>query len=250
MELNKLYLANGMEGSRNIPSKSVDLILCDLPYGTTQNKWDIIIPFNQLWEQSERIIKDNGAIVLTSAEPFTSLLVTSNLKLYKDKWVWIKNKATGHLNAKKMPLNGHEDILVFYKNPPIYNPQMTYRHRPMNAATSKHTSSVYGTGKATLNQAGTRERYPTDVLYFDVVNNDSYDRIHDNQKPVELFEYFIKTYTNEGAIVVDFATGSATTAIACMNTFRNYICFENDEEIYLKAQRRIIRHTPQLRLIA
>lgn len=251
MELNKSYNQCCLIGMpEKVEDKSIDLILADLPYEITQNSWDFIIPFAPMWEQYERVIKDNGAIILTAAEPFTSLLVCSNLGLYKDKMVWVKNKATNHLNAKRQPLNAHEDILIFYKQQPTYNPQKTYRHRPMNYAVTKHTSNVYGKGKSTVNNAGTRERYPQDVLYFDVVNNDNPERIHDNQKPVELFEYLIKTYTNEGAVVLDNSAGSGTTAIACINTNRNYILFEKYKEMFEKMERRIERHVPQLRLIA
>lgn len=235
LELNKIYNMDCLIGMKLIPDKSIDMIFCDLPYGTTQSPWDIVIPFAPMWEQYERIIKDSGAIVLMCCEPFTSQLVCSNPRLYKDRWTWVKNKSTCHFNAKKMPLNITEDIRVFYKNPPVYNPQKTTGHKPMNFAIGNHKSGVYGKGKNTANNAGATDRYPNDVVYFKVVNNDDPKRIHENQKPVSLVRYFIRTYTNEGDVVYDGCSGSGSTPEACILEGRNFIAMEKDKIKYDKS---------------
>jgi site-specific DNA-methyltransferase (adenine-specific) len=227
--LNQIINADCFDVFPQIPDGSVDMILCDLPYGTTQSPWDSVLPFGPLWEHYERIIKDNGAIVLFAKAPFDKVLAVSNLKLYRNEWIWEKNKATGHLNSKKMPLQAHENILVFYKRPPVYNPQMSQGHKPMNAATNNHKSSVYGSGVNWSNEAGKTDRLPRSVLYFPVVNNDDPDRIHPNQKPVELIEYLIRTYTNEGETVLDNCGGSCVAAEAAVRTKRNYIVIEKDD---------------------
>ncbi|WOF33041.1 site-specific DNA-methyltransferase (plasmid) [Bacillus subtilis] len=211
-----------------IKDKSIDMILCDLPYGTTQNKWDSIIPLDKIWKEYNRIIKDNGAIVLTAQTPFDKVLGASNLKMLKYEWIWEKNRGTGHLNAKKMPMKSHENILVFYKKLPTYNPQMREGEPYVRKDCSKSSLNKGNYGKTneshtTVNNGG---RYPLSVLNFNSVER----TVHPTQKPVELFEYLIKTYTNEGELVLDNCMGSGTTAIACINTKRNYIGFETEEE--------------------
>lgn len=237
--LNSIINADCFEIFPKVPSGSIDMILCDLPYGTTRSPWDSILPFDQLWKSYERIIKDNGAILLFAKAPFDKVLAASNLKLFRYEWIWEKNKATGHLNASHMPMQAHENILVFYKNTPIYNPQMTEGHRPMNRATTRHTSGVYGNGRESENQAGTTIRNPRSVLYFPVVNNDDPERIHPNQKPVELLEYLIRTYTNEGDTVFDNCGGSCSTAVAANRCKRNYIVIEKDPTFAAKGINRV-----------
>ncbi|CEG02211.1 DNA-methyltransferase [Bacillus sp. B-jedd] len=251
MELNKIYNADcvGESGMKILPDKSIDLILCDLPYGTTNCAWDTVIPFNLLWSQYERIIKDNGAIVFFAQSPFDKVLGASNLPLYRYEWIWEKNKATGHLNADKMPMKAHENLLVFYKKAPVYNPQMSIGHKPMNYAKNNHNSEVYGKGKQTICDVGTTKRYPRSVLQFQIVNNDDPDKVHPTQKPVELCEYMIKTYTNPGAVVLDNCSGSGSTLLAALNTDRYYIGFEKHEPYYKKSLERIDRHTTQLSLV-
>jgi site-specific DNA-methyltransferase (adenine-specific) len=227
--LNQIINADCFDIFPSIETCSVDMILCDLPYGTTQSPWDSILPFDKLWAAYERIIKDNGAIVLFAKAPFDKALAASNMKLFKYEWIWEKNKATGHLNKSLMPLQAHENILVFYKRPPVYNPQMSQGHKPMHAATNNHKSSVYGDGIPWTNEAGSTERLPRSVLYYPVVNNDDPERIHPNQKPVELCEYLIRTYTNLGETVLDNCAGSCTTAVAAERTGRNYIVIERDQ---------------------
>ena len=218
-----------------IADKSVDMVLCDLPYGTTACKWDTIIPFDKLWEQYERIIKDNGAIVLFASQPFTSVLGASNIKYLKYGWIWAKSRATGHLNAKKMPMKNYEDILVFYKQPPTYNPQnLIYSPRKvMNSKSDSlrgidnKTSTVSGGIKyEEYNQEYTN--YPRQVLNI----NSEGKTVHPTQKPLELIEYLIKTYTNEGELVLDNTFGSNTTGLACKNLNRKYIGVEMDSNYF------------------
>jgi DNA modification methylase len=237
-KINNVYNMDCLEGMKMIPDKSIDMILCDLPYGTTQCKWDTVIPFEPLWGQYKRVIKDNGAIVLTSSQPFTSALIMSNPNWFKYSWVWEKSKATGFLNAKKRPLVAHEDICVFYKKPPLYNPQMTSGDSYNKGIRKKQTDDdVYGK----FNQVEVKSegaRYPRSVQYFKTAESEG-KTIHKTQKPIALFEYLIKTYTNEGEIVLDNCMGSGTTALACINTKRNFIGFELDSVYFKLANERI-----------
>ena len=244
IELNRIYNEDCLEGMKRIPDGSVDMILCDLPYGTTVCKWDTVIPFEALWEQYERVIKDNGAIVLTAAQPFTSALVMSNPKLFKYDWVWKKPRGTGHLNAQKQPMRDKEDILIFYKKQCTYNPQLE-SGEPYSKLKGGRKSRISEKGDTTygkfMNGADYRNdnngfRYPKQVLEFGVVERNT---LHPTQKPVPLFEYLILTYTNEGEIVLDNCMGSGTTAIACINTGRKYIGFELDKHYCDIANERI-----------
>ena len=244
MELNleeKINLLHGdcLELMNDIPDKSVDMILCDLPYGVTQCKWDVIIPFDKLWEQYNRIIKDNGAVVLFGNEPFTSLLICSNLKNFKYNWIWQKNKATGFLNAKKQPLNDNETISVFYKKQCTYNPQMTVAEKTYKRGMAKRSKSdCYGEEKDFV-QIETGLRYPKRIQYFN--NNHTREQLHPTQKPVELLEYLIKTYTNEDEVVLDNCMGSGSTGVACINTNRRFIGMEIEEKYFEIAKNRILK---------
>lgn len=233
----KVFLEDCIAGMKRMPDKSVDMILCDLPYGTTQCKWDSIIPFDKLWAQYERVIKTDGAIVLTSAQPFTSMLVASNVKLYRYSWVWEKSKATGYLNAKKRPLNAHEDVLVFYKRLPVYNPQMT-DGTPYDKGKAHRPTDVYGAQRAVHIKNAHGKRYPRSVQYFKTAESEG-KVIHPTQKPLALFEYLVATYTRPGELVLDNCMGSATTAIACMNLKRQFVGFENDQDYAKKLEARI-----------
>lgn len=245
MELNKIYNEDCLEGMKRIPDKSVDMILCDLPYGVTACKWDSVIPFEPLWEQYNRIIKDNGAVVLFGSEPFSSNLRMSNIENFKYKWTWIKNQATNHLHAKRMPMRKTEDINVFFKNSSWYNPQKTYGHIPTSSAKGCSNGVIYHGKNIRDYKGGDTSRMPIDVLEFNCVNN--YAKVHPNEKPVDLFEYLIKTYTNEGETVLDNCMGSGTTAIACINTNRNYIGFELDKGYYDIANERIEKRVSELK---
>ena len=231
IELNRIYNEDCLEGMKRIPDKSIDMILCDLPYGTTACKWDSIIPFEPLWEQYERIIKDNGAIVLTASQPFTTVLINSNIKRFRYSWIWEKEQGVNFLMAKKQPLKVHEDICVFSKKQTVYNPQMT-EGKPYISGKGDSGEVTGRVKKVQTKNNGTR--YPKSVIQFKRETG-----LHPTQKPVELFEYLIKTYTNEGETVLDNCMGSGTTAIACINTNRNYIGFELDKHYCEIANERI-----------
>lgn len=246
IELNKIYNEDCLIGMRRIPDKSIDMILCDLPYGVTKNKWDLAIDPKLLWEQYERVIKDNGAIVLFGQDKFTAQMMLSNPKLHRYNLIWQKTTPTGFLNARKMPLRTHEDIMVFYKNLPTYNPQKTIGHK-RKVSTAEHKrnslkSTNYGDYK--LHTYDSTERYPTSVLRFPTDKQKS--AIHPTQKPVALCEYLIRTYTNEGETVLDNCIGSGSTAIACINSNRSYIGFEIDKKYYDLAIERIAGYVKPL----
>jgi len=235
-----------LEIMKDFPDKSVDMILCDLPYEKTTCKWDTIIPFKLLWEQYERIIKDNGAIVLTASQPFTTELISSNLYLYKYNWVWEKDKPTNFVFANKQPMKYHEDICVFYKHQPTYNKQMIERSAGGKARCK--TGVNHGNRKMQgvdtiyksiekINFYDKSLKNPSTIIYFNTGRRN--DLIHPTQKPTLLFEYLIKTYTNENDIVLDNAAGSCTAAIACKNTNRRWICIEKEEEYCNKSVERI-----------
>jgi len=243
----KIELIQGdcLEVMKDIPDKSIDMILCDLPYGTTACKWDTIIPFEPLWEQYKRIIKDNGAIVLFGAEPFSSYLRLSNIKDYKYDWVWNKKRPTGFALVKKQPMRQHEIISVFYGSRCCYNRQFLDKkkenQRPNKRKTN--TESPYTTSVIVNNikpkfsdEWEDTKTNPMSILEF---SNPNYNKLHPTQKPVALFEYLIKTYTNEGDLVLDNCMGSGTTGVACKNLNRNFIGIEKDPECFKIAEKRI-----------
>ena len=233
----ELWHGDCLELMKNIPDGSVDMILCDLPYGTTNNKWDSVIPFSDLWNNYERIIKYNGCIALFSQMPFSAMLVMSNPKLFRYEWIWNKTLAQGFLNANKMPLRSHENILIFYKKLPTYNPQKT-KGMPYNKGIRKaNCTSNYGNIGENNGINATGERFPVDVLNFSNANHKN--QKHPTQKPVALLEYLIKTYTNEGETVLDNCMGSGSTGVACVNTNRNFIGIELDEGYFNIAKKRI-----------
>lgn len=279
LEINKIYNEDCLIGMEKIKDKSIDMILCDLPYGTTQNKWDCIIPLNDyvevevknkkvcmseneyklycfdndissnefkinwksyskkgLWSHYKRIIKDDGAIILTSAQPFTSHLIESNKEMFKYSLVWDKKNTTGFLNAKKQPLRKHEDICIFYKKSATYNPKMVERGKPrIKGGKNRVNRGCYGdyADTNTFNNL----YYPTSIL--EISNADKKNIIHPTQKPEELFQYLIETYSNKGDIVLDNCMGSGTTAIASLVTNRNFIGFELDSNYFNQIIERI-----------
>ena len=222
-----------LEAMKSIPDGSIDLVLTDPPYGTTSCKWDSIIPLEQMWEQLKRIIKPNGAIVMTASQPFTTVLAHSNLKYFRYEWIWLKSNSTGFQLAKKMPLKKHENILVFYNKLPTYNPQGLRLYGKRNRRGS------VGNGGHLANECNDYiqefTNYPTQTIKFDYDK----DKIHPTQKPVALMEYLVKTYTNEGDTVLDFTMGSGSTGVACVNTNRNFIGIELDEKYFEIAKKRI-----------
>lgn len=233
----ELHQGDCLEIMKDIPTGLVDMILCDLPYGTTDCKWDEIIPLDKLWKEYERIIKEDGAIVLTAAQPFTTHLINSNRKAFKYCWYWIKNISTGFCFAKYQPLRKVEDVCVFYKKRPKYNPQGLVRlenaKKKMRKSKKNNGEWVYSN---TLNGEYTPQwtNYPNNVLEFKTERG-----YHPTQKPVPLFEYLIKTYTDEGMIVLDNCMGSGTTGVACMSTNRKFIGIEMDEKYFKIAKSRI-----------
>lgn len=219
-----------------IPDKSIDMILCDLPYAQTSNHWDSIIPFDKLWEQYNRVIKENGAIVLTAKGKFLFELVNSNFEDYRYEWVWNKRKGSNFAHVKKMPLNVHEYVVVFYKKLPTYNPQMT-EGKPYTQKRKQESVKGIADNLGRYTTVSNGLRYPKTIIEVDGIAQR--DIIHPTQKPVSLFEYLIKTYTNSGETVLDNCIGSGTTAIACINTNRNFIGFEKDVTYYKLANNRI-----------
>ena len=220
-----------------IEDKSIDAIICDLPYGTTACKWDEVLPFDKLWEQYERIIKPNGAIILTASQPFTSALVMSNPKLFKYEWIWEKSKASNFLLAKKQPLKAHENILVFGKGSVVYYPQKT-KGKPYDKGVEKRTEieavGKIGNGNLLKNKSG--DRNPRSVQYFKTAENEG--KLHPTLKPIALLEYLVKTYTNEGDMVLDNTMGSGTTNLACIKLNRKSIGIEKEKQYYDVAVRR------------
>lgn len=233
MERNKVYLGDCLDLMKQLEDRSIDMILCDLPYGTTACKWDTVIPFQPLWEQYKRVIKQGKAILLFGSEPFSSLLRCSNLKWFKYDWIWNKKLAGNGILAKRQPLKIHEVISVFHSN--IYYPQKTKGawRKKMGLKESEITG-----GNSFCNTTENDEYYPTSIQEFGIGNMRT-GRLHPTQKPVELCEYLIKTYSNEGELVLDNCMGSGTTAIACLNTSRDFIGFELDEEYYNGILKRI-----------
>lgn len=227
-----------LELMREIPDKSIDMILCDLPYGTTACKWDSVIPFEPLWEQYKRIIKDNGAIVLFGSEPFSTELRHSNLKMYKYDWIWDKKIPSGMSYARFQPMRQTENISVFCNGKTVYNPQMVKRDKPIKKGGNKYSPSApIQACKEGKDFKKTYEyKNPTNLIVFDKIRKGS---LHPTQKPVALLEYLIKTYTNEGETVLDNCMGSGTTGVACINTNRDFIGYELNEEYFNIAQNRL-----------
>ena len=230
-----LHLGDCLDILPTLADNSVDMVLVDLPYGTTACKWDSIIPLDKLWEQYNRICKEDGAMVFTAAQPFTTILATSNLDNFRYEWIWEKPQGTNPMNSKVMPLKSHENILVFYRKKPVYNPQMWYStpYTGFSSDTSK-IGEVYGSAKSKHRDNPDGSRYPKTVLKFKQEKG-----LHPTQKPVALMEYLIKTYSNEGETVLDNCMGSGTTGVACVNTNRNFIGIEMDETYFNISRNRI-----------
>jgi site-specific DNA-methyltransferase (adenine-specific) len=229
---------------RNLPDNSIDLILVDPPYGITACQWDSIIPLEAMWEEVRRVIKDNSGIIFTTTQPFTSRLILSNVKKFKHELIWQKNRPTGFLNSKYAPLKSHENVLVFGNNGKIkYNPQLTHGHKATNGARGKGHSPTFGPCGMRNTIGGNTTRHPITVVKFD-----SERGFHPTQKPVGLFEYLIKTYSNENDIVLDFCMGSGTTALACLKLNRKFIGYEISKEYCDIAEKRIEGWRNQTRL--
>lgn len=226
-----MYEGDCLEIMKQLPDNSIDMVLCDLPYGTTQNKWDSVIPLDELWKQYRRVVKDNGAIVLTSQGMFTAELMLSNPSMFKYKWVWEKSKSTNFLNAKKQPLRKHEDVCVFYKKQPIYHPQMIEGEPYDKGVRKNQLSGSYGDFLPVHVQSDGK-RYPTDIIYFKTAESEG-KVYHPTQKPIELGRYFVRTYTEPGAVVLDNTSGSGSFLVAALLEGRNFIGIEKNEDVAL-----------------
>ena len=229
--INQLFEGDCLKYLKQFPDNSIDMVLCDLPYGTTQNKWDCVISLSKLWKEYERVVKDNGAIVLTSQGLFTAQLMMSNPKMFKYKWIWVKSKPTNFLNVKKQPLRKYEDVCVFYKKQPTYNPQMT-KGEPYNKGVRKNQlSGSYGDFQP-VHVYSDGSRYPTDIIYFKTAESEG-KVIHPTQKPIELGRYFIRTYSNPGDLILDNTFGSGSFLVAALLEGRNFVGIEKNKDVEL-----------------
>ncbi|MEG1038905.1 MAG: site-specific DNA-methyltransferase [Comamonas sp.] len=233
MKFPLLMNADCLQAMCVIPDGLVDLILCDLPYGTTQNKWDSVIPFEPLWRDYWRVLKPDGAVVLTAQPPFDKVLGCSQLEFLKYEWIWQKTKATGHLNSKSQPLKEHENVLVFYRQQPTYSPQGLLRKSVPTVRKGRDNGGNYG--KSDKDSMQEFSNFPRSILQVASEGR----TVHPTQKPVALMEYLIRTYTNEGETVLDNCMDSGTTGVACKNTGRNFIGIERDPEYFKIASERI-----------
>lgn len=236
--MNKFFFGDCLDLLPSVPDGSVDMVLTDLPYGTTKNHWDSIIDLDLLWPELLRVTKWNAPIVMTAQMPFTALLVMSQPKLFRHHWIWEKTNATGHLNANRAPMKAHEDVLVFSKGAPYYDPQKTTGHaRKVSTAEHRRNSKLSSNyGEYEPNGYDSTERYPRSVQVF--ASDKQKTKLHPTQKSVALFEYLLKTYSRPGDLVLDVAAGSGTTAIAARNLNRDFILMEKDEDMFIKMTRR------------
>ena len=238
-----LYKGDCLRQLKKLEDNSVDMIATDLPYGTTACKWDSIIPLDKLWKEYLRVAKDNAAICLNAQQPFTTMLGASNIEMLRYEWIWKKPQGTNPLNAKIMPMKAHENILVFYKKKPTYNPQMWYStpYSGFKTKEDKLIGEVYGSIKSEHRDNPTGSRYPLSVQDWKMDKG-----LHPTQKPVSMFEYLIRTYTNEGDVVLDSTMGSGTTGVACVKTGRSFIGIEKDKDYFSVAKKRIENTQPNL----
>ena len=222
-------------------NEPLDCIFADFPYGTTQAKWDTLIDLNKFWSEAKRLLKPRGVVICTAQVPFNITLGASNMKWLRYEWIWEKTNATGHFNAKKMPMKAHENVMIFYNKLPTYNPQKTTGHKPANFRTKKvdvqNNTEIYGKATQEHTSGGYTDRYPRDVLVFP--SDKQKEKLHSTQKRMALVEYFIKTYTNEGDLVLDPVAGSGTTGLACNNLNRRCILIEKEMENIVKIQKRL-----------
>ena len=229
--VNRVIEGDCIKVMHHLPNDCIDMVLCDLPYGTTQNKWDSIVPLDELWAEYKRIVKPNGAIVLTSQGLFTAALIMSQPKLFKYKWVWEKSKPTNFLNAKKQPLRKHEDVCVFYDKQPVYNPQMTEGEPYDKGVRKNQLSGSYGDFQP-VHVHSDGKRYPTDVIYFKTAESEG-EVFHATQKPIELGRYFVRTYSNPGDVILDNTSGSGSFVVAALMEGRNFVGIEKNADTEL-----------------
>lgn len=247
MKFDVIYNEECLAGMQRLPDASVDMILCDLPYGTTDNPWDVIIDLPSMWAQYKRIIRRGGAIVLTAQAPFDKVLATSNLKWFRHEWIWHKSMATGHLNAKRAPMKAHETVLVFCEKGAPYYPQgLTRLAQPIHCSKNKRSTNYDRHERPYVQEFS---NYPRTILQFPD-GRSGMKGFHPTQKPVALFEYLIRTYSEPGAVVLDNCIGSGTTAVAAINTGRRYVGFEQDRKYFVAALDRIENLHPATQLLA
>lgn len=242
--MSELIHGECLEELAKMDDKCIDMVLCDLPYGTTRAKWDSIIDLDLLWPEVKRVIKDKRAMVFTAGQPFTSALIMSNPKEFRHEWIWDKITARGHLVAKKRPMQQHESVVVFSRGGALYNPQMVLLDKPTKAGTERKRTELMGGFEGATNYSTNKIRthkYPKTIQTFSMDKNVG----HPTQKPVALFEYMIKTYSNPGDTVLDMTAGSGTTAIAALNTGREYICIEQDDDYFEMMKNRVASHVVQ-----
>lgn len=237
----QLYQGDCLEVMKQIPNKSIDMILCDLPYGTTKCKWDTPIDLSKMWIEYNRIIKENTPILLFAQTPVDKVLGCSNLKTLRYEWIWEKTQATGHLNANKMPMKAHENILVFYRKLPLYNPQKTTGHKPIHSYTkyvsTQNNTELYGYMGKEISGGGETDRFPRSIITF--ASDKQTSHLHATQKPVALLEYLIRTYTDKGMVVLDSCMGSGSTGEACLRTNRKFIGIEKEEKYFNITKKRL-----------
>jgi len=239
--MSKLIHGECLEELAKLDDNSIDMVLCDLPYGTTKAKWDSIIDLDKLWPEVKRVTKQKRAMVFTAGQPFTSALIMSNPKMFKHEWIWNKVTARGHLVAKKRPMQQHESVVVFADGGALYNPQMVPLAKPTKAGVERKRTELMGGAVGATNYTTNKVRthtYPKTIQTFSMDKNVG----HPTQKPVALFEYMINTYSNPGDTILDMTAGSGTTAIAAINTGREYICIENDDEYFALMEKRVADH--------
>lgn len=238
---------NWLNFADELPDESIDMVLCDLPYGMTRHKWDSVIPLPDLWRSIHRVCRPDANIILFAAQPFATTLAASNLRCFKDEAIWVKNKVTRHLNARWMPLRKHEQLLIFRREGRgTYNPQMSEGHEPVHGFTKRNATNgngTYGKERNGISGGGSCRRFPTSVIEFSKVNNDDPQRIHPNQKPVSLLEYLIKTYSNAGDTILDNTMGSGSTGIACINTCRHFVGVEQNPSYFAAAEEWLLRQS-------
>lgn len=225
---NRLFKGDCIDVMKSFPDNSIDMVLCDLPYGTTQNKWDSVVPLDELWREYRRIVKDNGAIVLTSHGLFTARLMLSNIEEFKYKWIWIKSKSTNFLNSKLQPLRKYEEVCVFYKQQPFYNPQMMNGESYDKGIRKDQLSGSYGDFNP-VRVKSNGERYPVDLIYFKTAESEG-KVYHPTQKPIELGRYLVRTYSNKGDLILDNTFGSGSFLVAALEEGRNFVGIEKNED--------------------
>jgi DNA modification methylase len=244
MQLNTVMDGDCLQVLNDFPKACIDLVVCDLPYGKTRAPWDSKVLLSDLWDCYRRVCRPGAVLALFATQPFATELIQSNRKMFRYDLIWVKNKSTGHLNARKMPMRKHEHVLVFYDTPSRFFPQKTSGHEPVNAFYTRASGSTFGSADKSVSGGGSCLRHPTSILEFPVLNNDDSLRIHNAQKPVALLRYLIRSYSQKGDTVLDNCSGSGSLAIAALEEGRNFVCVEKDADTAALSRSWIKRHAP------